>query len=74
MLQIDDERRIEKENNKERLTNNIFLKNEESIRVSIKKWIVKMNNCTFWLGRIPLTAGDALRTFPMEERQMTLFI
>ena len=60
MLHIDDEWRLEKENNKERLKNNTFKKVDnkikKSVRIGIKKWVAKIKNCTFWLGRVPLTA------------------
>ena len=32
----------------------------ESVEVDIKKWIVKINNCTFWLIIIAITTGDTL--------------
>jgi hypothetical protein len=37
--------------------------NKESVGISIEKTVVKVNNCTFWLGILDDVAGDALKAF-----------
>ena len=37
--------------------------NREYVKVDIKKLVTKIKNYTFWIGRIYLTAGDALSSY-----------